>query len=67
MSRLKEENENKCFSLLRDFIADSTMPGNKKEIAVLALTQLQRIAAGEKKDKPDDPTFRCYLRPRADA
>ena len=45
MKRLKEQNVNKCFSLLREFINETPL-NSKKEMAVLALNQLQKISAG---------------------
>jgi hypothetical protein len=46
MSHLKFGNMEKCVSLLREFIEDAPSMTGKKEIAVLALNQLQRISAG---------------------
>jgi hypothetical protein len=46
MVRLKVENLNKCVSLLREFIDESSEANNKKGIAKLALEQLERITAG---------------------
>ncbi len=60
MSRLKNENLNKCFSLLREFIDEASREDTKKEKAILALNQLQRITAGE------DTQFICLGRPRID-
>jgi hypothetical protein len=54
MSRLKTENVNKCISLLRDYIEETSL-NNGKEIAILALNQLQTITAG------DDPAAGYYL------
>jgi hypothetical protein len=45
MRRLKEQNVNKCFSLLREFINETSL-SSKREMAVLALNQLQKISAG---------------------
>ena len=45
MSRLKIENVNKCISLLREYIEETSLE-NRKEIAILALNQLQTITAG---------------------
>ncbi len=45
MSRLKEENVNKCFSLLREYI-EGAQEDSKKGLAILALDQLQNITAG---------------------
>lgn len=67
MSKLKKENVKKCISLLREFVEESSALDNKKERAVLALNQLQKITAGT------DPAFgignvffQCLGRPRAD-
>jgi hypothetical protein len=46
MSRLKYENLQKSFSLLREFIDEAAETDNKKEIAKMALGQLQKITAG---------------------
>jgi hypothetical protein len=45
MSHLKKEMENRCFSLLREYIDEAPL-SSKKESAVLALDQLQKITAG---------------------
>ena len=45
MSHLKNENVNKCFSLLREYL-DEGPSNNKKGAAILALDQLQKITAG---------------------
>ena len=45
MSNLKAQNLKKCFSLLREFISETPL-NSKKEMAVLALNQLQKISAG---------------------
>jgi hypothetical protein len=65
MSRLKNENLNKCVSLLREFIDEASTQGSKKEIAILALDQLQNITAGTTPPVPLGPV--CITRPRADA
>jgi hypothetical protein len=46
MGRLKVENYNKCVSLLREFVDESSETRNKKDIAKLALEQLVKITAG---------------------
>ena len=46
MSRLKEENLKKCFSILRDFIEGAAQDDKNKGTAILALNQLQKIKAG---------------------
>jgi hypothetical protein len=53
MSRLRGESLVKCFSLLREFI-EGTPQDDKKGMAILALEQLKRIAAGST-DDPDSP------------
>ena len=45
MSHLKNENLNKCFSLLREYLNEGPS-NNKKGAAILALNQLQKITAG---------------------
>lgn len=45
MSHLKKEMANKCFSLLREYIDEAPL-SSKREAAVLALEQLQKITAG---------------------
>jgi hypothetical protein len=69
MSRLKAENLKKCVSLLREFIDDASKEDNKKEIAILALNQLQRITAGSDPNGGGGSTMggpECFSRPRAD-
>jgi hypothetical protein len=60
MGYLKNENLNTCVSLLREFI-DEAKGGGKKGIAILALNQLQKIAAGTTTE-----SLTCVSRPRAD-
>jgi len=48
MSQLKDENVTKCVSLLREFIEEASVQGNKKGVAILALSHLQKITAGAK-------------------
>ena len=60
MSRLKEQNLNKCFSMLREFI-EGTPQGNQKGMAILALKQLERITAGIENPEPQ-----CIETPLAD-
>lgn len=64
MSRLKNENLNKCVSLIREFIDEASTEGNKKEIAILALNQLQNITAGTDEQTLLGPI--CLSKPRAD-
>jgi hypothetical protein len=45
MSHLKNENLNKCFSLLREYLNEGPS-NNKKGAAILALDHLQKITAG---------------------
>jgi hypothetical protein len=61
MSRLKAENLKQCVSLLREFIDGTGSPGERKEIAILALNQLQNITAGT-----NSQTFSCTYRLRVD-
>ena len=72
MSKLKTQNLKKCFSLLREFIDESSLH-NKKGIAMLALNQLQKITAGtdstgssDGSNPTDGPRSICYTRPRAE-
>lgn len=64
MSYLKNENATTCFSLLREFIKETSAQDNKKEIAGLALNQLEKITAGT--GTTPDPGPDCTYRPRAD-
>lgn len=63
MSQLKKENVKKCLSLLREYIEESS--NDKKERAVLALDQLQKITAGANSNNAVAFIF-CLGRPRAD-
>lgn len=45
MNHLKNENLNKCLSLLREYL-DEGPSNNKKGAAILALDHLQKITAG---------------------
>jgi hypothetical protein len=72
MSNLKAQNLKKCFSLLREFIDESSQ-SSKKGIALLALNQLQKITAGtgstgssDGSNSTDGPLSACNSRPRAD-
>ncbi len=72
MSKLKTQNLKKCFSLLREFIDESSQ-SNKKGIAMLALNQLQKITAGtdstgssDGSNPTDGPRSICYTKPRGD-
>jgi hypothetical protein len=65
MSHLKRENLTKCFSLLREFVEESTAQSNKKGTAILTLNQLQKIIAGTE-DTLVDPILSCNGRPIAD-
>ena len=47
MRHLKRNNVKKCFSLLREFVEASGAVDNKKEIAILALEELNRVMAGD--------------------
>ncbi|NIQ67867.1 MAG: hypothetical protein GTN94_15200 [Candidatus Aminicenantes bacterium] len=55
MGRLKIENSKTCFSILREFIEDSSIKGSEKERAILALEQLQKITAGTGSGDGSDP------------
>ena len=71
MSHLKKEMANKCFSLLREYIDEGSL-SSKKEAAVLALDQLQKITAGTvSQDSANNGSttliLACVGRPRADA
>jgi hypothetical protein len=61
MSQLKEQNLNKCFSMLREFI-EGTPQDNQKGMAILALKQLERITAGT----TENPESQCIETPLAD-
>lgn len=68
MSHLKEETVNKCFSLLREYVEESSLD-SRKEIAILALNKLQTITAGSGGDNfvlNNDP-INCNGRPTAKA
>ena len=69
MSKLKKENVEKCVSLLREFVEESSALDNKKEKAILVLDQLQKITAGTDPDITaiEDVYLRCLGRPRVDA
>jgi hypothetical protein len=66
MSKLKVENSKKCLSILRQFIERTTLSGENKEMAVLALAQLQKITAGTD-IVLTGIDFTCTGRPRAQA
>jgi hypothetical protein len=67
MSYLKNDNVNKCVSLLREYI--ETPSNNKKQIAVLALDQLQKVSAGSASGIDDGSAevvgMSCTERPKA--
>jgi hypothetical protein len=67
MRYLKDENLKKCFSLLREFIEEAPQ-NNQREIAVLALNQLQKITAGTIPPGSSTSTAssNCISKPRAD-
>jgi hypothetical protein len=68
MSKLKKENVTKCVSLLREFVEESSALENKKERAILALNQLQRITAGtDSAEVVGNVSFFCIARPRVDS
>jgi len=68
MSHLKIETANKCFSLLREYIEETSLD-NLKAIAILALNQLHAITAGADSDYTGDEvgdyTLSCNGKPRA--
>jgi hypothetical protein len=64
MNNLKVENSKKCLSILRQFIEETPSPGKSKEMAILALHQLQKITAGTDTVLAGD-NFTCSGRPRA--
>ena len=70
MSRLKDENVKKCYSLLREFIEEAPSVSGKKGLAVLALSQLQKITAGtgipEEVAATSTPDPHCHAIPRID-
>lgn len=67
MSKLKKEKVKKCVSILREFVEESSAVDNKKERAILALDQLQKISAGtDTAITIGDVSFFCLGRPRID-
>ncbi|MCP4153092.1 MAG: hypothetical protein GY757_35500 [bacterium] len=54
MSHLKENNLDKCFTLLREYL-DEAPPGSKNQNARLALNQLQIITAGKSHGNTSGP------------
>ena len=69
MSRLKDENLEKCFSLLREYISGELREDRESE-AILALEHLREITAGtgggtENIDIPTGSEPLCHGRPRA--
>lgn len=46
MSQLKNKNSKKCLSILRQFINEVPSNGEEREVAILALNQLQKVTAG---------------------
>ena len=68
MSKLRKENVKKCVSLLREFVEESSALDNKKERAILALNQLQKITAGTDSAGVVGNVFSfCIARPRVDS
>jgi hypothetical protein len=74
MSNLKGKNLKKCFSLLREFIDESSQ-SSKKGIAMLALNQLQKITAGtdftgssdaDSSNQTDGLRLTCHGRPKGE-
>jgi hypothetical protein len=69
MNNLKKETLKKCFSLLGEFINETPGASSKKDVAILALTQLKRITAGTEIPGDDGQTIlgpTCIGVPRAD-
>lgn len=71
MSHLEKETVNKCFSLLREYIDEASL-SSKKESAILALNQLQKITAGTgSQDSTNNSSttvmLNCAWKPRAAA
>jgi hypothetical protein len=64
MSYLKDKNVTKCFSLLREFIEETSSQDNKKRTAVLALGHLQKITAGTDWYETSNSVPRCVDTPR---
>lgn len=70
MKSLKSKHNEKCFSLLREFIENAGAEENRKGIAHLALNQLQKITAGSGSESPTNKnaagggTPGCDDRPR---
>ena len=64
MKSLKAENAAKCISLLREFIEEASVQGNRKGTAVLALNHLQKITAGEDLSVPGPSAPMCVDTPR---
>jgi len=70
MRRLKNENLDQCFSLLREYIDEGPF-NNKKGAAILALDHLQKITAGtDSQDAPLEGSrvlfFGCNGKPKVD-
>jgi hypothetical protein len=62
MSHLKSDTLKRCFSLLREYVEESTAQDHKKGTAIMTLNQLQKIIAGT--DGEADVTVRsCTGRP----
>lgn len=72
MSSLKAENVKKCFSLLREFIDEAPVQGNKKGTAILVLNHLKKITAGAESGEGSGdngtqlPHPACLIIPRLD-
>ncbi|MFC2154999.1 hypothetical protein ACFLRB_00710 [Acidobacteriota bacterium] len=66
MSRLKDENVKKCYSLLQEFIEEAPSMSSKKGLATLALSQLQKITAGTGTSEEGGTTPHCHDVPRID-
>lgn len=69
MERLKQKSSKKCLSILRQFINEVPSNEGQREVAILAIDQLQRITAGRSpRDLAGGSEKRiCIGKPLADA
>ncbi len=71
MKKLTQKNIEKCFSVLKEFIAEANSKNKEKNMAVLALDHLQHITAGIGTTTGDENNggsqleVNCIDRPRA--
>jgi hypothetical protein len=61
MSYLKSKNAERCIGLIREFVEGT--PEGKKETAILALDQLQKICAGDDSSSEESIYASCMGRP----